>query len=183
MLILASASPQRRQLLRKAGIRFRVVPSGVRERNLGRDCRSVALRLAREKAAAVARRHPEDWVLGADSLVWCKGRILGKPKDSRDALRILRVLNGSWQKVYTGVALVNASSRRVYSGVAVSRVKARRMPEPWLKRYAEKHLDKAGAYSAQHRDDPFVEKVEGAFDNVVGLPVALVRRLLRRALH
>lgn len=180
-LILASASPQRRLLLRKAGVRFRVAPSGVPESSRLKEPRRLVLALARRKAAAVAARHPGAWVLGADTVVVCRGRILGKPRDAADALRILRLLNGAWQKVYTGVALLRSGRGPVLDGVAVSRVKAHRMPEAWLRRYATKHPDKAGAYSVQHRDDPFIEKVLGPFDNVVGLPVALVRRLLARA--
>ena len=181
ILILASASPQRKRLLREAGIRFRVDPSGIPEKEHGANGRTLALQLAKEKARAVAERHPGSWVLGADTTVACKGQLLAKPRDSRDALRILRVLNGSWQRVYTGVALVNRKAGKEYAGVAMSRVKARKMPEEWLRRYSHKHHDKAGAYSVQHVDDPFVERVDGPLDNVIGLPVDLVRRLLSRA--
>jgi len=181
MLILASASPQRKRLLKEAGIRFKVDPSHIPESNVGKNCRAVVLRLALLKARAVAKRHPDRWVLGADSLVYGKGQILGKPKDAKDALRILRLLNGSWSKVYTGVALVNRRTRMELSGVAVSNVKTRRMPEAWLKRYAHKHPDKAGGYAVQDHDDPFVERVVGPRDNVIGLPVALVKRLLAKA--
>lgn len=180
-LILASASPQRRRLLAAAGIRFRVVPSGVEEDNRGRDPRRLALRLALEKARAVARRFPNRWVLGADTLVVCRGRVIGKPRDSADAMRILRLLNGVWQSVITGVALVHAGDGKVLKGAAVSRVKARRMPEGWLRAFSRKHLDKAGAYSVQDAEDPFIERVVGPLDNVIGLPVDLVRRLLERS--
>lgn len=178
-LILASGSPQRRKLLRAAGIRFRVVPSLVSERSAEKDPRKLVALLARRKALSVAKTHPEDVVLGADTLVYCKGEILGKPKDTRDALRTLRLLNGSWQKVYTGVAVARDGGRTLRQAVAVSRVKARKLPEADLARFALKHHDKAGAYAVQDKRDPFIERVEGSFDNVIGLPVALARRLLK----
>jgi septum formation protein len=95
-LVLASGSPQRRRLLREAGVRFRVVPSRVSERSAEKDPRRLVALLARRKALAVAKARPRDTVVGADTLVVCKGEILGKPRDAADALRILRLLNGSW---------------------------------------------------------------------------------------
>jgi septum formation protein len=179
-LILASGSPQRRKLLRAAGLKFTIVPSRVSERSREKDPRKLVLLLARRKALAVARAHTADTVLGADTLVVCKGEILGKPKDEADALRILKLLNGSWQRVYTGVAVASRGGRVLRQAAVLSRVRARRLPEAQLRRLAGKHLDKAGAYAVQDQDDPFIERVVGPFDNVVGLPVDAVRRLLKR---
>ena len=179
-LILASGSPQRRKLLTQAGIRFRIVPSRVSERSAEKNPRKLVLLLAKRKAAAVARAHPRDLVLGADTLVVCRGQILGKPKNVKDSLRILRLLNGSWQRVYTGVALAADGGKTILQAAVVSRVLARTLPDDELLRFAGKHLDKAGAYAVQDRDDPFVARVEGPLDNVVGLPMDAVRRLLAR---
>lgn len=179
-LILASGSPQRRRLLKDLGIPFRVVPSKLPEETAERDPRRLVADLALRKARAVAKRRPSTLVLGADTVVWCAGKILQKPADKADAKRILASLNGRWHRVYTGVALVDSETGRSWREVAVSRVKARKLPPEELDRIAGKHLDKAGAYAVQDSDDPFIETIIGAFDNVVGLPLASVRRLLRK---
>lgn len=179
-LILASGSPQRRSLLKGLGIPFRVVPSRLPEETAEKDPRRLVADLALRKAQAVAKRRPDTLVLGADTVVCCAGKILQKPVDKADAKRILGRLNGRWHRVYTGVALVDSGSGRSWREVAVSRVKARKLPPEELERLAGKHLDKAGAYAVQDSDDPFIETIVGAFDNVVGLPLATVRRLLRR---
>ena len=178
-LVLASASPRRRAILRAAGVRFTVDPSGVDERSRVKDPRRLVAQLARRKALDVARRHPGRLVLGADTLVVCRGEILGKPKDKADAVRMITLQAGRWQRVYTGLALV--SGRRVYVDVAVSKVRARLLDAERLARLAGKHMDKAGAYAIQDRHDPLVERVVGDRDTVTGLSMRSVRRLLRRA--
>ena len=180
-LILASASPRRKAILRAAGLSFRVDPSGVDEDMTEKNPRRLVARLARLKALSVARRHPGALVLGADTLVVCSGEILGKPKDLKDAVRMLTLQSGRSQRVYTGVALVK--ERRVYAEVAVTKVYARRLGAEHLKRLAGKHMDKAGAYAVQDRKDPLVKRIVGDRDNVVGLPMRVVRRLLARALR
>ncbi|MBI4376466.1 MAG: septum formation protein Maf [Elusimicrobia bacterium] len=180
-LILASASPQRRRLLKKLGRRFRVIPSRVSEKSAQRDPRRVALELALRKARAVSRRHPRALVLGADTIVVCRGKIIGKPKSLSHARRILKELNGRWHRVYTGVALSLPGPGGVRASVAITRVKARRLDEAKLSTLAGKHMDKAGAYAVQDRRDPFIAQIRGDMDNVIGLPVSLVRRLLSRA--
>ncbi len=178
-LILASASPRRKAILRAAGVSFRVDPSDVDENISEKDPRRLVVKLARLKALAVARRHPGLPVLGADTLVVCAGEILGKPKDLKDAVRMITLQSGRWQRVYTGTALV--SGKRVYTDLAVSKVKARLLDAPRLRRLAGKHMDKAGAYAVQDRADPLVSRIVGDRDNVVGLPMRSVRRLLARA--
>ncbi len=158
-----------------------MIASRVSERSSEKNPRRLVTQLARRKALAVARIHPEAVVLGADTLVVCKGRIIGKPKNQASALRILKILNGSWQAVYTGVAVATHGGRKVVSESAISRVLARRLSLEELKSLAGKHLDKAGAYAVQDRRDPFIARVKGAIDNVIGLPLKEVRRALRRA--
>ncbi|MBI5201839.1 MAG: septum formation protein Maf [Elusimicrobia bacterium] len=179
-LILASASPQRKKLLKELRIPFKIVPSKVDENSKETNPRKLVAQLSLKKAEEVARKRPHCLVLGADTVVWCAGKILGKPEDKNDAKRILGGLNGKWHRVYTGVALVDAQTGKAWKEVAVSRVKARKLPDEDIERLSAKHMDKAGAYAVQDKDDPFIEKIVGAYDNVVGLPLTSVRRLLKR---
>ena len=180
-IVLASKSPRRRQLLEEAGISFEVRPSDIKESSaLMRPFYRVR-DLAGKKAAAVAEQLPDMPVIGSDTLVYCKGEILGKPKDEADALRMLKKQNASWQAVYTGIALIWKNRNIFLSAVAVSRCKARCLPESELKQIASKHLDKAGAYAVQDKEDHFIEKIEGSFDTIVGLPVSLVKKLMSQA--
>ncbi len=182
LFILASASPRRRQLLKESGLRFKIIPSHVSERApAGLSHAALVRYLALKKATWVSKHHPTRVVLGADTLVFLDGRAIGKPKNARHAERILRQLSGRWQRVYTGVAAVWAGGKKVKTGVALSWVKFKRLSEDQIRRVSSDHLDKAGAYSVQDKDDRFVEKIKGEYDNVVGLPVRLSRRLLSRA--
>jgi septum formation protein len=178
-LILASSSPRRKSILRAAGIKFRIDLSHVSEDSKQTQPRRLVVELARRKACAVASRHPLKPVLGADTIVVCAGEILGKPKDVADALRMLRLQSGRWQRVYTGTALV--IGKKVFTDCAVTLVRARKLNDRQLKKLAGKHMDKAGAYAVQDKKDPLVEKMVGDRDNVVGLPMRSVKRLLSRA--
>ncbi|MDO8632219.1 MAG: nucleoside triphosphate pyrophosphatase [Phycisphaerales bacterium] len=178
-IILASASPRRRAILRAAGVSFSVDPSTVNENIRGRNPRRLVIQLARLKALEVSRRHPGKLVLGADTLVVCRGEILGKPKDLKDAVRMIILQSGRTQRVYTGTALV--SGNRVFTDCAVTVVHARRLSTDRLRRLAGKHMDKAGAYAIQDRRDPLVSRIVGDRDNVTGLPMRSVRLLLARA--
>lgn len=180
-LILASASPQRKQLLKLLKIPFIIVTADVSERSEEHAPRKLVLELALRKARAVAAKHPNALVLGADTIVVCKGKIIVKPKDRKDSARILSLLNGRIHRVYTGVALVDSSSGREWREVEVSKVKARKLAPEELSGFVGKHMDKAGAYAVQDRKDPFIEKIIGPRDNVIGLPLGSVRRLIRRA--
>lgn len=181
MIILASKSPRRKQLLEEAGIKFECHPADIQENSAQKDPVLRVKELALQKAAAVAEQFPDMPVLGSDTLVHCKGEILGKPHGIDDALRMLRKQNGSWQEVCTGVAMVWKNRGIIMSDTAVSRCLARTLPEDFLKEMAAKHLDKAGAYAVQDKDDHFIEKIEGSFDTIVGLPVFLVKELLAKA--
>lgn len=181
VLILASKSPRRRQLLAEAGIKHRVVPSRIKEASDYKRPDLIVRELAYKKALSVALNHPGSPVLGSDTLVYCKRQVLGKPANLRDALRLLRLQNGSWQAVHTGVALIWLDKGLFLAGTEVSRCKARKLPETELKKLASKHHDKAGAYAVQDKDDFFVEKIVGRFDTVVGLPMNLVRKFIKKA--
>jgi len=180
-LILASRSPRRAKLLAQAGIRHRVIPSRIEEISSYKRPAMIVRELAYKKALSVALKYPGSPVLGSDTLVYCKGKILGKPENKKDALRLLRLQNGSWQAVHTGVALIWLEKGIFLAGAEISRCKARRLSPAELKDLSAKHHDKAGAYAVQDADDEFVEKIEGRFDTVVGLSMNLVRRFLKKA--
>ncbi len=176
MLILASASPRRAELLRAAGINFTVRAAGVDETIQPRESPDdYVLRLSREKALAVAR--DDELTLGADTTVVIHGEIAGKPVDAEDARRMLLALSGQWHEVLTGVTLTRAD--RVLSDVASTRVKFAEMSETEVDWYVAtgEPMDKAGAYAIQGHAALFVERIEGSYSNVVGLPVQMVYRL------
>ena len=182
-LILASASPRRRELLRAAGFDFEVRPSGIEEkRRAGESGEEFALRAAREKALQVAASAPpESLVLGADTVVIVDGEVLGKPAGPDDAARMLRLLSGVTHRVVTGVCLVRAPDRIEALRSSVTLVTFRRLDEQEISEYVSsgEPLDKAGAYGIQGLAPKFVTRIEGCYFNVVGLPVALVYELLK----
>ena len=180
MLVLASASPRRQELLRKAGISFEVQPADIPEDPLpGEGARECAERLAREKALAIAERRPADVVLGADTVVVIDGQILGKPADAADAARMLRLLAGRKHEAITGVCLVVSGQWSVASEATV--VTMTEIPEKEIADYiaSGEPMDKAGAYAIQGIASRWIPGIEGDYSNVVGLPVALVSRMLR----
>ncbi len=181
MLILASKSPRRKELLARAGIKYRVIPSHIDETSAYKRPAFIVRELAYKKALSVALKHPGSPVLGSDTLVYCKGEVLGKPKGRKNALRLLRLQNASWQAVHTGVALIWLDKGIFLAGSEVSRCRSRRLSEKELKGLASKHLDKAGAYAVQDKNDMFIEKIEGRFDTVVGLSMNLVRKFMKKA--
>jgi septum formation protein len=165
--------------MKQAGYRFRIVVSDVRETvPRGISPKELVKTLALKKAVAVSKAHPAAVVLGADTVVYINNRIVGKPRDKKHAVKILRELSGAWQKVYTGVAVAWAGGKRHKKSVAVSSVKMRHLNDKDLAWASAKHLDKAGAYAVQEKRDPFVERIVGDYDNVVGLPMRVVKKLL-----
>jgi septum formation protein len=181
MLILASASPRRAQLLKAAGIRFETRAADVDESPLSGELPDAYVqRLAREKAEAVARTVPGRLVLGADTTVVVDRHILGKPADPAEARAMLERLAGRPHEVLTGVALAGAGEPAV--AVASTAVWFSPMTSEdiaWYLETGEWH-DKAGAYGIQGKISRFVARVEGSYTNVVGLPVSLVCGLLMR---
>ena len=180
MLVLASASPRRQELLRNAGIAFEVQPADIPEDAFpGEDAKKCAERLAREKALAVALQRPQDSVLGADTIVAVNGELLGKPADSADAARMLRLLSGRDHEVITGVCLVVKG--QPFVGSETTRVTVDRITDQEIADYVAtgEPMDKAGAYAIQGIASRWVPRIEGDYSNVVGLPVALVYRLIR----
>ena len=180
MLVLASRSPRRRELLTAAGIACEVVAVDIDEavRRLEPPGEHVR-RLAREKAEAGFALRRNGVVLGADTIVVVGSEILGKPKDAADATRMLRILSGREHEVLTGVALVSA--RKTVVEVARTRVWFNPLTDPEIDDYVAsgEPQDKAGAYAIQGVASRFIDRIQGSHSNVVGLPVALVYRLLK----
>lgn len=180
-LILASASPRRQELLREAGISFEVSPAHIHEeRQPGEVPLDYALRLAREKAEAVAAKNPGRYVLGADTIVIVEDEVLEKPADPADAARMLRRLSGRGHQVITAVSLVTAK-RHKDTHACTTQVFFRELEEEEIQQYiaTKEPMDKAGAYAIQGGAARWVSRMEGEYSNVVGLPVSLVTEMLR----
>lgn len=183
MLVLGSASPRRAALLREMGVAFTVCASDVPETPApGESPAAFARRVAGEKAAAVARRRPDDWVLAADTVVAIGAEILGKPRDDADAARMLGDLADRTHEVITAVALYAPGAVCVESLAVATRVTFRALSGAEIATYVAtgEPADKAGAYAIQGGAGPFVTAVDGSYSNVVGLPVDEVRELLAR---
>jgi septum formation protein len=183
LLILASASPRRAEILRSLGIPFRVRAAEVAEEPLpGETAEAAATRLAAEKASRIARLEPGSWVLAADTLVFLDGVILGKPRDTEDARGMLRRLAGREHRVVTAMHLKRGEAPGI--GYAeISRVRFAPMDEAEIAWYAAtgEPADKAGAYGVQGLGARFIEEIHGSFTNVMGLPARAAYRLLRGA--
>lgn len=180
MLVLASQSPRRSEILRQAGIPFLVQPASVDETQLaGEDPEAYVERLAEAKALA-APAGPEDLVLGADTAVVIDGQTLGKPIDTADAVRMLQLLSGRWHQVITGICIKSPQGLirdRSVTGVWFAEL----LPEEIQEYVASgEPMDKAGAYAIQGLASKFVCRIDGCYWNVVGLPVVLVYQHLRR---
>ena len=178
-IILASASPRRREILAHILPTFSVCPADCPERaDLSLPPARIVEQLARQKAENVYQKHPAALVLGADTVVWAEGRLLGKPKDAADAARMLRSLSGKKHEVYTGYCLLGPSVELV--GHAKTEVFFRDLSEEFIAEYVASGspLDKAGAYGIQD-DARLVRALNGSYTNVVGLPEEDIRLRLQ----
>jgi septum formation protein len=183
-LILASSSPRRIQLLREARFDPEVVPPAVAELSCDYLTPSELARFnARLKAATVTVAYPDAVVLGADTVVALGSEVFGKPRDLEDAGRMLSKLVGKTHEVITGIALVEANSGRMTLRAVSSTVTFRSLSTTEIDAYLKtvNPLDKAGAYAAQESANIIIDRISGSFTNVVGLPMELVRPLLRSA--
>jgi septum formation protein len=181
-LILASRSPRRAELLTAAGIPFSVTPADVDETPNGDEPPlDYVIRIAREKAVLAAAHAPDAAVLAADTVVVAGGRLLGKPADAGDARNMLRLLSGTVHDVHTGVALIHRGVEM--AEVASTRVRFVPLAEAEIDWYIStgEPDGKAGAYAIQGAASRYVDRIEGSWSNVVGLPVATVYRLLKDA--
>jgi septum formation protein len=188
-LILASASPRRRELLTQAGFAFEVKPAHVNEDlQPGEDPIAYVVRLAREKSQSVfaeiqsKQSAPPHVVLGADTTVTLDGHILAKPEDAADAARMLRILSGRTHRVITGVAITSSTGTEV--AAEVTGVQFLTLSDEEIAAYVAtgEPMDKAGAYGIQGYAARWIPRIEGCYFNVVGLPLALVTTMLEAAL-
>ncbi len=189
MLVLASGSPRRQELLRNAAIPFTVQPADIDETPLvGESPRNCAERLALEKARTVHRLKPQNYILAADTVVVVDDMMLGKPRDPDDAARMLRLLSRRTHHVTTGVCLITPAANRqlaaagedVFSETTV--VTMRELSDEEIKAYVATgdSMDKAGAYGIQGIASRWIPRIEGDYSNVMGLPVAMVYDRLRK---
>ena len=179
-IILASASPRRKELLKKIIKSFRVIESGVDEARIRTASPLLfAKKAARLKAQAVAAKYTNSIVIGADTIVVLGKKILGKPKNKRAAIAMLKSLAGRTHKVITGLTVIFPGPK-IVSAAAVTKVKMKKVSQQDILDYVNsgRALDKAGAYGIQEIEELFIEKIDGDYDNVVGLPAKQLMRIL-----
>ncbi len=194
-IVLASKSPRRKELLEKAGIKFKVVESKLEEYfDLKLKPHALAKKLSLEKARAVCQKNPpasprgepaggkDSIIISADTLIVCGGKILGKPQDEKDAKKMLKLLSGKTHYVITGFTVYDTETNRSVTKSASSKVYFNKISIEEIDNYvtAKKPLDKAGAYGIQELPKTFIKKIDGDYDNVVGLPVQALLKELKK---
>lgn len=183
-IILASASPRRKMLLKQIGIPFGVVVSDVEEEvKLALTPEELVIELSKQKAINVANSLGEGFlVIGADTIVVFEGKILGKPKDKEDAYKMLSMLQGNCHEVYTGVTIIRTKDKQIESDYEKTKVYMRKLSQSIINKYIDtkEPLDKAGAYGIQEKGGLFIDKIDGDYNNVVGLPLKLILRLTEK---
>jgi septum formation protein len=180
-IILASASPRRRELLGQIGVDFTVITADIDETpQAGEEHIAYTLRLAEAKARAVLVQHPDAIVIGADTTVVVDGELLGKPRNAEDAARMLRLLSGRAHQVTTGIAVLTSDATHV--AAETTDVYFSPMTDADITTYVATGdpMDKAGAYGIQGRAAEWIPRIEGDYNNVVGLPLARLASLLKR---
>ena len=179
-VILASQSPRRIELLKTIIKNFRVIPSKADEVcDIDLSPEENAVLLGREKATWVAKHHPHNLVIGADTMVVLKNKIIGKPTDAENARQILRQLSGQEHKVITGVAVVHS---KIFSAASISHVRIKTLTPNEINSYVEsgEPMDKAGAYAIQGEGSFLIESYSGSYSNIIGLPMDLLKDLLQK---
>jgi len=180
-IVLASLSPRRSDLLRQIGLSFSVLPANVNERIIpGEQPEVHVLRLAREKALVAARRSGTGIIIAADTVVVIDDAVLGKPADRNDAIRMLTLLSGTAHRVITGLCVMDAGTRNSRERTSTTKVWFRRLSRDEIVAYANsgEPLDKAGAYGIQGRGALLIDRIEGCYFNVVGLPLSVLGQCL-----
>ncbi len=181
-LILASASPRRREILEKVGLRFRVDESGCEERiTPGLSPATLARSLSRQKAEAVAAKYKDAIIVAADTFIVYESEILGKPHTAREAIRMLKSLSGRAHTVITGFTIIDTGSGKKISKSVKTKVCFKKLSSKDIDAYVKtgEPLDKAGAYAIQGLGAALIDKIEGDFLNVVGLPLDALLKVLR----
>lgn len=182
-LILCSKSARRRKLIKKITQNVIFYSPKLDENIKSKKPSLVVRKLAAMKAKEGAKKFKSGIALGADTIVVCNKTIIGKPKNRTDAINILKKLSGTTHRVYTGIALIDCASGRKLVDYEATRVTMRRLNPAEIKKIAVKHLDKAGAYAVQKKNERVIEKIHGDYYNVVGLPISKVKQMLYRLLQ
>ena len=180
-IVLASESTRRVDILRTLGVSFSIIPPDIDEKKKPYESpKDYVLRVACEKAQKVGNLFPDKWIIGADTVVVHRGRVLGKPKTEDDAFIMLKRLKRSWHKVYTGYCVLNISRRIVYQDVAETKVFIKDLTDEEIGRYirTSEPLDKAGSYAVQGKGGYMVKEIRGSYTNVVGLPICEITEVL-----
>ncbi len=181
-LILASASPRRQEMLSSTSMKFEVIPGEVDESFLpGESPEEHVIRLARMKAVKVSEQHQDRWVLAADTIVVIDGRVLGKPKDRKEAKEMLHLLSNRVHRVMTGYCLLQSPARKAREGNVVTRVRFKDLSSDEIRWYMDtaEPFDKAGGYAIQGKAAFMVKEIHGSYTNVVGLPLTEVIEALQ----
>jgi len=182
-LILASKSPRRYELLKQVGLDFDVIPSEVEENFIGEESpREHVIRLAEAKALDVGNRFPENWVIGADTIVYVDGIILGKPKSREEALEMLRLISGKEHRVLTGVSVRHLKKGKSECETVETAVRVKTLSQAEMEWYVGtgEPFDKAGGYGIQGIGSFMIESINGSYTNVVGLPLCELMQMLIR---
>jgi len=183
-LILASRSPRRYELLKQMALDFEVIPSRVEEGDVlaGESAREHVLRLSEAKAFDVGTQHPDAWVIGADTIVYVDGTVLGKPKNREEAMEMLRQLSGKEHSVLTGFSVNHIGKGKKNQEAVQTSVKVKPLTEDEVRWYVQtgEPFDKAGGYGIQGIGSFMIESIRGSYTNVVGLPVCELIQMLSR---
>lgn len=180
-IILASASPRRARLLRQMGLKFTVYPSRVKElRKIKTNCADLVKENALKKARAVAKRFKQGIIIGADTVVFVKGKVIGKPKNILEAKKILKLITENTNWVYSGIAVIDIDKSKTYTAFEKTKVVFRKLNEDEFEGLLreEVKLDRAGGIDVEGKAKSFVKEIKGDFYNIVGLPINKFRYLL-----
>lgn len=183
-IVLASASPRRKKLLKKIIRKFRVSPSHFDESTLtARSPEAFAVKAAIAKARDAALKKRNSLVIGADTIVVLDKKILGKPKNKKEAAAMLKSLSGKTHKVITGIAIVDSETIKTHADLEVTKVKMRKVSDKTIQEYVSsgRPMDKAGSYGIQEIEEEFGISLKGDYNNVVGLPIGKLEKLLCKA--
>lgn len=182
-IILASKSPRRKELMQLLPVEFEIITRDLEEKiDKVKSPQENVRRLAQEKAYEVAKDYPDRWVIGCDTIVVYEGCIMGKPKNKEDAMKMLKSLQGCVHQVCTGVSLINLYKDIVESFTVESFVTMKKLSDEEIAWYIQtgEPMDKAGAYGIQGYASSFVDKIEGDYFNIVGLPVSTLYSYLKK---
>jgi len=184
-IILASRSKARKKILKDMGIKFQVFESRIKENKSLRkkSCRELVIKNALKKARDAASRYKSGVIIAADTVVLVGKRIIGKPKDMKDAFKTLKILSKRPQRVYTGLAVIDIDKRRTFTASEKTKVHMRKLTGKDIKNYFRRTspMDKAGSFDIQGLGGIFIDRIEGCFYNVVGLPIAKLVKILKKA--